>query len=120
MGGFTKVDSKIGQGTKFIINTKVKCRRVANMNSLFDMEIFDSARSDKVNETFVFLSKDCSETELKKFIKQDNQRSQKPLALMKRYNSDKNLRLEKDHDKMMHQLKKLEKKIEDDSNDCEK
>ena len=60
MGGFTRVDSKIGQGTKFTINTKVKCRRVANINYSLDMEIFDSVLNEKMNETFVFLSKDCS------------------------------------------------------------
>ena len=64
MGGFTKVESKIGVGTKFIINTKVKCRRVVS-----DLDRFDSNKSDINNQKFVFISKDNKESELKNLAK---------------------------------------------------
>ena len=68
MGGYTNVESKIGVGTKFIINTKVKCRRVSNFKYQSDSLLFDSSRSDKIMDKFVFISKDNKEAELTNFV----------------------------------------------------
>lgn len=62
MGGCTKVESKIGVGTKFIINIKTKCK-VNNKNQTFT-DLFcsnQSKRNDQEEESFVFISKDSKE-----------------------------------------------------------
>ena len=65
MGGNTKVESKIGVGTKFIINTKVKCRKNPTQENQCLIKKKSSKDSENIQDKYVFISKDSKETELK-------------------------------------------------------
>lgn len=63
MGGHIKVESKIGLGTKFIINVKTKCKLgLVPCESSYSQEMFESIESSPYNENYVFMSKDNKDT----------------------------------------------------------